>query len=425
MSIVKFTDKDQFRRIFSLAIMLFSGVGFKIFQFGASLLVWMAIVFILNYKSIFRIPARAWFRTGVFIIALVLVFLFKGAEFPYFVVVAIVTALFGLSNYFNNKNLFFSDFSRLLQFYMYYALLSIIILLFGYSLFNEITLGYSRYFTFYGLFWYNDNGGPSFYHSLRPCGFTWEVGIWQLFLNLNFLFALYEKRSTKNIFLAILAAVSVFSTTGIILVCFVYLLYFFVFSKKIKITQILIPLFFVVASYPLIMENIDDKINGEHSGSGMTRVADIFTGASLLMDHPFFGTEQESATATNNSSMYKIKEKFWKGNYTDGSFDGFMTVPNSNGIIIFLLDWGVPIGIYLLYCSIRNNLFSDQRLSIVFMLTIYFSIFSEAISRTSFFYFFILSTFLLTSTKKNNKWIKNKYQSSLLPTMHQPQSKNV
>lgn len=408
MSIVKFTDKDQFRRILSIAIMLFSGIGFHILQFGGSLLVWMGILFILNFKSVIRMPARAWLRTGVLIGMFSLMFVFKGAKFPYFVVVAIINALLVLSNYFNNKNLFYSDFSKLLQFYMYYALVSIVILLFGYSLFNQITLDHSRYFTFYWLFWYNDNGGPSFYHSLRPCGFTWEVGIWQLFLNLNFLFALYEKRSTKKILLAILAAVSVFSTTGIILVCFVYILYFFVFSKKIKTSQILIPLFFVVLSYPLLMQNVDEKINGKHSGSGMTRFADIFTGVNLLMDYPIFGTEQESATATNNSAMYKIKQKFWRGDYSDGSFDGFMTVPNSNGIIIFLLDWGLPIGLYLLYRSIRNNLFIDQRLSIVFMLTIYFSIFSEAISRTSFFYFFVLSTFLLASPKKTYKWVTNK-----------------
>lgn len=401
MAISKFTDKDQFRRILSLAIMLFSGTGFNILQISGSLLIWMAILFILNYKSIFRIPPRAWLRTGVLIAVFSLVFVFKGAKFPYFVIVAIINALLVLSNYFNKKNLFYSDFSKLLQFYMYYALLSIPILLFGSSLFNEVTLGFTRYFTFYWLFWYNDSGGPSFYHGLRPCGFNWEVGIWQLFLNLNFLFALYEKRSIQKILLAILAAVSVFSTTGIILVCFVYILYFFVFSKKIKFAQILIPLFFVAISYPILMANVDEKLNGKHSGSGMTRVADIFTGVNLLLDYPFFGTDPESATATNNISMYKIKEKFWKGNYTDGTFDGFMTVSNSNGIIIFLLDWGLPIGLYLLYRSIRNNLFIDQRLSIVFMLTIYFSIFSEAISRTSFFYFFVLSTFLLASHKKH------------------------
>lgn len=400
MSKIKFTDKDQFRRILSLGIMLFSGIGFKIFQFGGSLLVWMALLFILNHKSIFRIPALAWIRTAILIVGLYLVFVFKEAKFPYFLVVGIISALFALSYYFNKKNLFFSDFSRLLEFYMYYAVVSIVILLFGYSLFNEVKLGHIRYYTFYWLFWYNDNGGPSFFHSLRPCGFTWEVGIWQLFLNLNFLFALYENRPIRKIFLAVFAAIFIFSTTGIILFCFVCLLYLFVLGKRRKTAQILLPLFFVAVSYPLLMQNLDDKINGKHTGSGMTRVADVFTGANLLMDYPFFGTELESATATNNSSIYKIKQKFWRGDYTDDSFDRFMTLPNYNGIVIFLLDWGLPLGLYLLFFSIRNNLFTNQRLSIVFMLTIYLSIFSEPISRTSFFYFFVLSTLLLTSPKK-------------------------
>lgn len=409
----KIKDKDQFRRILSLAIMLFSGLGFRILDFGGSLLVWMVILFVINFKSIVKMPFRAWLGTVLLIISFSLVFLFKGAVFPYFVVVAIISALFSLSNYFKNSSLFYNDFSRLLEFFMYYALISILVLLFAQSLFNVVELGIvgkgsMRYYTFYGLFWYNDVGGPSFYHGLRPCGFAWEVGIWQLFLNLNFLFALYEKRSIKKILLAILAAVSVFSTTGIILICFVYILYFFVFREKIKISQILMPLFFVILSYPLLMQNVDEKINGKHSGSGMTRVADIFTGVNLLLDYPFFGTDQESATATNNSSMYNVKKKYWKGDYSDGSFDDFMSISNSNGIIIFLLDWGLPLGLYLLYHSVRNNLFIDQRLSIVFMLTIYFSLFSEAISRTSFFYFFVLSTFLLTTPKKSYKWVTYK-----------------
>jgi hypothetical protein len=395
-----FTDKDQFRRIFSLAVMFFSAVGFHILQFSASLLVWMAIIFVINYKNIFKIPTYAWIRTGLLIIAFVLVFIFKGAEFPYFVVVAIITALFGLSNYFNNKNLFFSDFSKLLQFYMYYALISIPILLFGRSLFNEIMLGYSRYLTFFGLFWFNDNGGPSFFGGLRPCGFTWEVGIWQLFLNLNFLFALYENRSTKKILLSVFSAIFVFSTTGIILTCFIYLLYFFVINKKTNKLKMLIPIVFIMVSYPILIQNIDDKINGEFSGSGMTRVADIFIGITILSDYPLFGAEQESAKASSNSTLYNVKEKFWSGNYTDGGFDSFMDVPNSNGIVIFLLDWGLPLGIFLLFRSIRSNLFIDQKLSIVLMLTIYFSIFSEAISRTSFFYFFILAAFLIKSKRK-------------------------
>lgn len=398
----KFTDKDQFRRILSLAVMFFSGIGFHIFQFSASLLVWMAIIFTLNFKSVIRIPVRAWLGTGVLIVVFSLVFIFKGSSFPYFVVVAIVSALFALSNYFNNKNLFFSDFSRLLQFYMYYALLTIPILIFGSSLFNEVTLGYSRYFTFYWLFWFNDNGGPSFFHGLRPCGFTWEVGIWQLFLNLNFLFALYENRSIKKTFLAVLAAISVFSTTGIILVCFVYLLYFFVINKKAKTAKMLIPIIVFLVSFPLLMQNVDEKINGKYSGSGMTRIADFFTGISILKDYPIFGVDTELTTATNNSLMWKVKEKFWSGNYTDGAFDNFMEVPNSNGIIIFLLDWGLPLGLYLLFRSVRSNLFIDQRFSIVFMLTIYFSMFTEAISRTSFFYFFILSTLLLTTNRKKH-----------------------
>lgn len=400
----KFTDKDQFRRILSLAIMIFSGVGFRVFQFSASLLVWMAIIFILNYKTVSRIPFRAWSRTALLLAILILVFIFKGAQLPYFVFVAILTALFGLSNYFNNKNLFFGDFSKLLQFYMYYTLIAIPILLFGNSFLNEVWLaGDMRYYTFYWLFWFNDNGGPSFFHGYRFTGLTWEVGIWQLFLNLNFLFALYENRSIKKIFLSILAVISLFSTMGIILVGFVYLLYILLLTDKANKAKMLIPIVFFAVSFPLMQDNVEDKLNGKHSGSGMIRVADFYSGVSILMDYPIFGVDPDLANGSNNSLVARIKEKYWTSEYIDESFDGFMKMGNNNGIIIFLLDWGLPLGLFLLVHSARSNLFTDKKLNIVLMSTIYFSMFSEAISRTSFFYFFILSSFLIPTYLQQKK----------------------
>jgi hypothetical protein len=395
----KYTDKDQLRRILSLALMLFSGIGFKIFQFSASLIVWMIILFILNFKNIIKIPVRAWLGTGILIVLFIFVFILKGAVLPYFVIVTIISALFVLSNYFNNEGLFFSDFSKLLQFYMYYALFAIPIMLFGTSMFNQVMLDYSEYRTFYWLFWFSPIGGPSFFNGFRPDGFCWEPGIWQLFLNLNFLFALYENRSIKKIFLAILAAISVFSTTGIILICFVYVLYFLFVNKKIIIAKILIPLILFIVSFPLLVLNINEKISGQYSGSGMTRIADFFTGVNLLRVHPIFGADTELATAANNPLIWAIKVNFWSGDYSDGGFDGFMNVSNCNGIIILLLDWGLPIGLYILFRTIKSNLFVDKRFGIVFMVIIYISMFTEPISRTSFFYFFILSSFLLTSNR--------------------------
>lgn len=394
----KFVDKDKFRRILSLAIMLFSGIGMRILQFKGSILVWMLILFILNFKSILKITFRTWLGVGLLIALSILMSLLKGAAIPYLIIVSIISALFVLSNYFNNKGAFFSDFSKLLQFYMYYALLAIPIMMFGTSMLNQVTLNGMEYRTCYWLFWFG-GGGPSFFHGFRPDGLCWEPGIWQLFLNLNILFALYEKRSNKNIFLAVIASLSVFSTTGIIIMAFVILIYFITLIKKNTIRKLLIPIIIIIVSYPLLMQNLNEKINGQYMGSGMTRFADIFTGVNLLIANPIFGAKTDLAIASENYSMWKVKKEFWKGNYTDGSFEGFMTVTNSNGIIIFLLNWGLPIGLYLLYRSLRSNLFIDKRFSIMIMLTIYISMFAEAISSTSFFYFFVLSSLLLAPDK--------------------------
>ena len=389
-------------RCSSLIVLIFSGLGFPILQFGGSLLLWMVILFLMNINSILRLPARLLYWTIFLIFSYVGIFLLKGAEPPYFVTVAIISALFVLSNYLEADNKFFSDLSLILKWFMYYSLISIPIMIVGGGVMTEVVLGYSAYKTFGYLFWFSPVGGPALFNELRMIGLTWEPGIWQMFLNINFMFALYERRANYQLVLALIATLTCFSTTGIFVSMVVFMWYLLVVSQRITVKQILIPILIALALSPLLVININEKISGKHMGSGATRIADLFTGLVVLSDHPFLGADVELAKASNNPDIVAIKTFFWRGNFTDGAYEGYLTVSNSNGYIIFLLDWGLPVGIFLLLSLFRNRLFPyHHRLNSAVIIIILISMSAEAISRTGFFYFFILAALFVRPKRQS------------------------
>ena len=175
----------------------------------------------------------------------------------------------------------------------------------------------------------------------------------------------------------------------------------FFFIRKLRLNQFLVSGLVGIIALPLVLDNFTIKIFEDQMGSGTTRIADFFTGITVLLSNPILGADVETAIAANNELIYAVKESFWRGNYYDGAFGNYMRVANSNGYIIFLLDWGLPFGILFLLNLFRTNLTPIREFNIVCILIILASMSAEAISRTSFFYFFILAAiFIKKPTKK-------------------------
>ena len=388
-------------RCSSLIVLIFSGLGFPILQFGGSLLLWMVILFFMNINSVLWLQAKLLYWTIFLMFSYVAIFLLKGADPPYFVLVAIISALFVLSNYLEGDSKFYSDLSLISKWFMYYSLLSIPFMIVGAGVLTKVVLGYSEYRTFGYLFWFSPVGGPAIFNELRMIGLTWEPGIWQMFLNINFLFALYERRATYQLVFAVLATLTCFSTTGILVSAATFLWYLAFVAQRITVKQLLIPILIVVTLSPLLISNINEKLSGVHMGSGATRVADFFTGVLVLRDHPFLGADKALATASNNPAVVATKTFFWRGNYTDGAFENYLMVKNSNGYIIFLLDWGLPVGIFLLFSLFRSRLFPYSRFNTAIIIIILISMSAEAISRTGFFYFFILAALFVRPKRQS------------------------
>lgn len=393
----------QNKRLLSLFILIFSGLGMRIIQINGSLLIYLVLIFILNFKYLKKISKRWVIIFIIFSLTYSLIFTLKGEVIPWYAIVSMLIAIAHLSIYKgSNANLFISDLSVFFKYSMYFNLIGVSLIVFS-NFFSTIILGFSDYKTLLGLFWYTTRGGPEFFDGLRFTGYVWEPGIWQFFMNANLIFAFYEKRKLKDILLAIASALLVFSTTGFILIFFVVFSSLFII-RKIKINQLIFVLILFAIITPFIIDTIQEKFTGEFSPSATTRIADIFTGYELIKNNLWLGADIDKAY---DNDLWTIRKNLWSGNLTDGSFSGYLTVKNSNGLVRFITDWGLPISLFLLIKTARSNLFQDRKLIFLFMASLYISMFSEPISRTAFFYMFVMSSFLFKNTKFEKNYINS------------------
>ena len=381
---------SKYRRLISLVLVIFTGMGFRLLQFEGAIVVYFLLLCLFNFDLLWVIKPRLLLICFLMSILLTIIYLFKDAHVPYFMFIVIFGCYVFLLPYVKQPNLLGNDIISFSKFSMYYTLSSIPLILIIPSYLTETLLDYSLYKTFLYTHWFSPVGGLGIFDGLRFTGITWEPGIWQLFLNFNLLFAFYEKRSTTHIILSLLSIIVVYSTTGLIVASI--LLAFSLTSRfhKISKAHIVGTILTILVFLPYIYSNFESKLYGEHMGSGMTRFSDFFTGVYLLFQNPIFGSTPENAIASINPDLVAIKAFFWSGNFIDGSFNGYLTVTNSNGYILLLLDWGLPIGLILLVLSTKSSLFKDKKINFIFYALLFISMSSEAISNTTFFYSLII-----------------------------------
>lgn len=402
--------KVQFKRCLSLAILFFSGTGFNIIKINGGLLIWLLILLLLNFRNLRKVLLPDLIALSTLCSILFVFYSFKSNEIPYFIFVSIVSSYIVLLNYrtVNSQAKFLSDITKLLKFYMYFTLVHIVFLFFGQALF-QTTYVNSYYRQIGYVLWYVDSGGPAFLNNYRLCGLAWEPGIWQMYLNLNLLLMFYWKRKLREIFLSILAIIFTFSTTGVIIMLFVILSYF-LYIKSIKnIKAIIIPALILLSLSTFIISNVTDKLQGGGATSSMVRFGDFALGLKMLERSPLIGEDPKSTLNSSDKLLLKVREANWNDSL-EGDKIGYLNAEMVNGFFIFLLDFGLIVGGYLLYKTYRFNLFINNKLRNMFITVIIITLLSEPISRTGFFYFFVLAAIIIVHKKKsfsNNSLILN------------------
>lgn len=386
-------ELKQSKRVIALAILFFAGGGLDIssilgISMTRSIVYFLILVCFLNKYIDIRLKELL----AAIASYAILLFLYKckGGEMPYWLFFPIMSGYFVATIYRSHPEHFLSDISKLCRYYAYYSLVAALIMLLARNFISPSS--FYRYSHSFYLFWYINGGGPDFVNGLRVTGLGGEPGIWQMFLCFNLLFALYERREKKEIIVAILAIVTTFSTTGYFILLFVVLYYYTFIERRIKRSHLLLLGILSLFLYGLFYENITNKLS---NSSGLTRVSDIFIGLMYLKRSPFLGVDPYISNFSVDAKLLKIKYAVWDaGDGGDFVDMGYLESGLCSGIMCFILDYGILFASYYFYHMFKFPLIRDKYLRLGFLFILLLTLMTEPQSRTGYFYFIILASFI-------------------------------
>lgn len=176
---------------------------------------------------------------------------------------------------------------------------------------------------------------------IRNAGIFWEPGAHQGFIVFAILLLIMNKKSidkSKKKFLILLCTlVSTLSTTGLICAVLVMIMYYIEDSEGSHISrkQLVMFIIIIVISYFVLTSSaVVTKFTDSSQGSILVRSNDVISSISSIVDRPIFGYGEFSS--------YKTTLQNEKG-----------VMYNSAGILIMMLDYGIPFGMYLVYRFVR------------------------------------------------------------------------
>jgi hypothetical protein len=288
----------------------------------------------------------------------------------------------------HDSGLLAQDLFALLKWMAWQAVLTVPLALVVRFLFVTMTVtGGGEYQTLLLLFNYHvtvdDN--PLF---VRPDGFFFEPGVFQIYLNLYLYLALYHFRDKRQALLGALAVFATQSTTGIV----VALILLAVFAvrwlrgqrwRKIG-TRMLLAVALAIPLGFFVYDNISDKLTGDTRGSTLVRQYDLLTGINVALAHPWTGIGFDHATYRNIANNLGFAE-------TELKDANIIDRDSTNGIVHLFYSVGVPLALVFLFGMFRQQFFPHK---LLIGLLIFLSLQTESILYTPFFLMLIFSGLL-------------------------------
>lgn len=223
---------------------------------------------------------------------------------------------------------------------------------------------------------------------VRPSGFFFEPGVFQIYINIFLFMALFIRRKWYDIPLALVGILLLQSTTGILItLVLIGAWYLQRFSKATFSEKFLVAIVGPFLAVPLILiavQNVDQKVNGQLRGSSWAREYDFYTGLNVIKAHPLLGVGFD-----NN----RYKQEAARLGYDAGELDFRSTADrsSSNGLIALIASLGIPLSIPFLLALFRQRFFPNR---LLFGVVLTLSFFGEAIMLTPFFLMIIFSAML-------------------------------
>jgi O-Antigen ligase len=228
---------------------------------------------------------------------------------------------------------------------------------------------------------------------IRPDGFFFEPGVFQIYLNLYLFLALFVYRNFRRSAIALAAVLSTQSTTGIV-ICMMLLGAFAlgeIRSSSLR-RKLLVGIGAAVVAVPLALfaySNVTQKLFGEFQGSSWARTYDLITGINVLAAHPWLGIGFDHE---------RYKEEAARLGYADTELNQAQAAERStsNGNLYLLYSLGIPLSLPFLIGMFRQR-FLPHRWLVGLLLLLSFS--GESIILTPFFLLLIMSGMALPDSK--------------------------
>lgn len=251
-------------------------------------------------------------------------------------------------------------------------------------LFLPINIAGAEYRTFLLLLTYHstiDGGGP----LVRPDGFFFEPGVFQIYLNIYLFLVAALHRSIKELAPAIIAVFLTQSTTGLLIAVLILGVYSYQFIRRNSPLRRLTFTFFAVALavpiYSVIQDNVNKKLFGALSGSSMARQYDLLTGLNVIRENPLLGIGFSKVEYFREADRLGASVEGLSNNDQDGR-------STSNGLINLFYSIGIPLGLMLFVGLYRQHFFGQRW---VFGAILSISLLGEALVFTPMFLMFAFS----------------------------------
>ena len=380
--------KPQGWRILSLFILVFEGFGIRILDdvIPSPISFWTALLFIINFRSIRKLPIKTWLTLFAFFAFYIVFSLLKGVTPNFFLLAAWFSAFFVLSNYYDGKANFAEDFYRFTKYCVIYSLLHFPIIILAKDFLIPIQYELEMK-TFMYLFYYagavNETLGLN-----RTQGFCWEPSCWNCLLNMNLALSLSLNKKRADIILCAIAIFLVFSTTGFVTMLFIFGTYFALYLRKLSIRSALIIAAILLIILPVAISNIENKLT---TGSGATRYGDFFVALYVVQNSPLLGGDLNNITSDAGAMMAKADN--W--GQSAESLRLYDEVGMTNAFAALFVEWGLIVTCVVLYMMFASPFFPTKRVAILVSSALLVVLMGTPIARTGFFYLFPLSTLII------------------------------
>ncbi len=300
--------------------------------------------------------------------------------------VIFLTAIFSALTYQDKKSQFLNHLYVVLKIILIHSLINFIAYPFVKPFLFEISNERFDCLTFYNLFFYLGDTHLSNVLGVelaRNQGFFWEPGVLQILLNLLlFIEAFVFKRNGTRFWLTILAIMSTFSTTGLVVMLIQLAIYF---SRIIQRKIYLAPIFslILVGVFFVTQNNVEDKLSGSGQVSFQARFFDLVQPLYILSDNPFTGVglDDEQYVEIRQQPNYSLNIGLLDfSNRSKGS---------TNSVMYFLAAAGIPFALIVFFFMYNQQFMLEKRLWF-FIFTVV-SLMTEPLLLRPFFLTFVMS----------------------------------